>query len=175
MRIADPHELAARPGRIQRRQRLNVAELTTVECHIGHPLSTDRLGSERRFAQIQPETLHTLDLRAVHRCFTRRRRVGLVVINPEHTRRVFRKQSLIAERLGENRQPVATALGQGAVGIDDQQIERRRRLKRADQQTVAAMVLAAGRLRARRPGTERLDGRQCPGRAGLRRQTGLFR
>ena len=33
-------------------------------------------------------------------------------------------QALIGEGLGENRQAIATALGQGAVGVDDQQVER---------------------------------------------------
>ncbi|MNI44251.1 hypothetical protein D3C73_986200 [compost metagenome] len=151
-----------------------MADVATIEHHVISPVRADRRRAETRLAQVQPESRHALDLRRLHRSFTRRRRIKLVVMNPEHAGLVLREQALIAERLGKNRQAVAAALGEGAVGVDDQQVERRRGLKRSHQQPVAAVFLAAGRLRARGPGAERLDGQWSPGFSGLHRLAGLF-
>ncbi|MNN68503.1 hypothetical protein D3C81_1842180 [compost metagenome] len=66
MGIADPRELAVRPCTIECRQLFNVAEFATIEHRRFNPVSTDRRRPESRLAQIEPKTLHALDLCGFH-------------------------------------------------------------------------------------------------------------
>ncbi|MNI51320.1 hypothetical protein D3C73_1060400 [compost metagenome] len=66
MGIADPYELTARPGAINRRQLPHVTELTPVQLRSFNTNGTDRRRPESRLAQVEPETLHALDLRSFH-------------------------------------------------------------------------------------------------------------
>ncbi len=72
------------------------------------------------------------------------------------------QQPLLGQGLGKDGQAIATALGQGAVGVDDQQIEGRHVLERPHQQTVATVGLGPRRAGARSPVTEGGDGLLAP-------------
>ncbi|MNG10860.1 hypothetical protein D3C84_943560 [compost metagenome] len=71
MRITHPHKLTARPRAVQHCQRMHMAQLTTIERHAFNALRTHRLRAESRLPQIEPEALHPVDLRRLHRRFPR--------------------------------------------------------------------------------------------------------
>ncbi|EZI26890.1 hypothetical protein PE143B_0119685 [Pseudomonas extremaustralis 14-3 substr. 14-3b] len=88
-------------------------------------------------------------------------------MHPQLTGRVH--QALVGERLGKNRQAVATALGQGAIGVDDQQVKRWLGLERSDQQPIAAVSLGLRRAWRWAPLTFAGDSRRGPRHARTRR------
>ena len=66
MGIADPHELAVFPLRVQGLQRADLAQLASIERHCLDAQGRHRLGTERRLPEIQPEALHTRHLGRLH-------------------------------------------------------------------------------------------------------------